>query len=263
MQVIELVTYPVKSLNGMTQTEASVVETGLLHDRMMMLVDEKNRFITQRKYPQMALIKLSGEFDNLRVNASDMEEISITNAFSSQSQQLDVWGETCFGFEASSDINQWFSDFLQKKVRLMRCDLNQPRPLDPEFSKAGDILGFADDSPLLAVSEDSLADLNSRLDQPVKFQNFRPNIVFNGTPAFREDRWEKIKIGEVTFDVAKCCSRCILTTVDPDTGERRSDGEPIKTLGEYRRSRQGIMFGINLIPRSRGRIGVGDKISLI
>ena len=45
----------------------------------------------------------------------------------------------------------------------MRYNYEKPRALDPAFSKSGDIVGFADDSPLLAVSEESLADLNSRL----------------------------------------------------------------------------------------------------
>ena len=260
MQVSKLAIYPVKSLNGIDQSNSKVVATGLEHDRMMMLVDENNRFITQRKYPQMALIKLSGDYGNLRVVAPDMPEIELSRNFSADSQQLDVWGEACHGFVADDVINHWFSEFLQKQVRLMRYDLDTPRPLDPDFSKAGDIVGFADDSPLLAISEESLADLNGRLSHPVNFRNFRPNIVFKGTTAFQEDGWKELQIGEVKFDVAKRCSRCILTTVDPDTGEKREDGEPINTLGEYRRSRQGIMFGINLIPRSKGTIKVSDTI---
>jgi len=263
MQVSRLVTYPVKSLNGIRQPNSKVVETGLEHDRMMMLVDENNRFITQRKHPQMALIKLSGDFDCLRVVAPDMSEMALPAEFSHQSQKLDIWGETCHGFEAPGEINQWFSDFLQKQVRLMRYDFSMPRPLDPDFSQAGDSVGFADDSPLLAISEDSLADLNSRLHEPVNYRNFRPNIVFKGTTAFEEDDWKEIQIGDVKFDVAKCCSRCILTTVDPDTGKKRDDGEPIKTLGEYRRDRQGIMFGINLIARTKGNIHSQDTIRVI
>ena len=94
----------------------------------------------------------------------------------------------------------------------------------------------------------------------MSFRNFRPNIVFRGAPAFQEDSWKEIEIGAAKFDVAKCCSRCILTTVDPDTGDKREDGEPIKTLGDYRRSNEGIMFGINLIPRLKGNIKVGDAM---
>jgi hypothetical protein len=49
-----------------------------------------------------------------------------------------------------------------------------------------------------------------------------------------EDGWKRIRIGDVEFRVVKPCSRCILTTIDPQTGERSADREPLATLQKYR-----------------------------
>ncbi|WP_270947562.1 MOSC domain-containing protein, partial [Klebsiella pneumoniae] len=42
--------------------------------------------------------------------------------------------------------------------------------------------------------------------------------------AWDEDSWKVIRIGEVVFDVAKPCSRCIFTTVSPERGQKHPAG---------------------------------------
>ena len=97
---------------------------------------------------------------------------------------------------------------------------------------------------------------------------FRPNIVVEGCEAFDEDQWRNISIGDVEFETVKICSRCILTTIDPNTGTKDENGEPLKTLSQYRKNvngvkdEKGVFFGMNLIPRSLGKIRVGDTISI-
>jgi uncharacterized protein YcbX len=56
---------------------------------------------------------------------------------------------------------------------------------------------------------------------------FRPNLVIEGSEAYAEDSWKRIRIGDVEFRVVKPCARCILTTIDPQTGERSADREPL------------------------------------
>src|SRR5438477_7830 len=81
----------------------------------------------------------------------------------------------------------------------------------------------------------TLDDLNSRLARPVPMTSFRPNLVVAGAEAFAEDQWRRLRIGEVMFEVAKPCTRCIFTTVDPERGEKSADREPLLTLAKYRR----------------------------
>lgn len=47
-------------------------------------------------------------------------------------------------------------------------------------------IAYSDASPLLILSEASLADLNSRLEKKVKAMNFRPNIVISGCGVYAE-----------------------------------------------------------------------------
>ena len=61
----------------------------------------------------------------------------------------------------------------------------------------------------------------------------------------------------------KRCSRCTFTTVDPQTGVKSADGEPLKTLSSYRRADKGVMFGQNLLVVRGGPIAVGDAIEVL
>jgi uncharacterized protein YcbX len=57
--------------------------------------------------------------------------------------------------------------------------------------------------------------------------------------------------------------RCVFTTVDPERGARDPDGEPLRTLIAYRRGPEGVTFGRNLVPRSRGTVRLGDPVEVI
>ena len=67
LQISELYIYPIKSLAGISVTEALITETGFLHDRRWMLVDGNNRFLSQRELAQMALFRVSVQTNGLLV----------------------------------------------------------------------------------------------------------------------------------------------------------------------------------------------------
>lgn len=264
MQLSDIRIFPVKSFAGIQVNTAQVTPLGLKHDRTMMLVDEQGIFISQRKFPQMALLKCQMENNQLKVTAPNLPPVDFDqNTFNGEAIALEVWGSPCFGHLATDEINSWFSQFLDKPVRLVSYSQQQPRESDPQYSKPGDTVSFADGFPLLVISQASLDDLNTRLKNPVTMTSFRPNVVIEGCEAYAEDTWQKLRIGEVEFDAVKRCSRCVLTTVDPQTGIKRGDGEPLRTLSQYRRTTGGVMFGMNLIPRSMGNINLNDKVEIL
>lgn len=76
-------------------------------------------------------------------------------------------------------------------------------------------------------------DLNSRLDEPVTPQQFRMNFVVKGATAYEEDKWDWVKIGNVILRNIRPCTRCIFTTIDPETGTKHANAEPLKTLKTY------------------------------
>ena len=114
-----------------------------------------------------------------------------------------------------------------------------------------------------AVRLGSLAALNARLARPVPIGRFRGNIVVDGAAAWAEDSWRLVRIGGALFRVVKPCDRCIVTTVDQQTGQRPDRTEPLRTLGTFRHDENGIMFGQNLVPTMTGRIAVGDAVDVL
>ena len=266
MRLSEMYIYRVKSLAGFSVSHSEVSPLGLKNDRMMMLVDENGVFVSQRKYPQLASIRLEEAPQGKLIFSSDENNSIVLNTdteFSNNRIDVEVWKDICSGYVAADSVNQWFSAFLDKPVRLVNYDTQKLRATDPDYSIQGDAVSFADGFPLLVISQASLDELNTRLDGPVSMRNFRPNLVVDGCPPFAEDDWQQIKVGDVVFDAVKRCSRCVLTTVNPDTGQKRSDGEPLKTLSQYRRGPGGVFFGMNLIPRNVGTISLQDKVEII
>jgi uncharacterized protein YcbX len=120
-------------------------------------------------------------------------------------------------------------------------------------------VGFADGFPLLIISESSLAELNSRLPRSLPMNRFRPNVVVADAEPFAEDTWVTVDLGPVTVDVVKPCARCAITGVDQATGIR-GDGEPLRTLGTFRKAKGGVMFGQNAVHRGPGELTVGDTV---
>jgi uncharacterized protein YcbX len=90
-------------------------------------------------------------------------------------------------------------------------------------------------------------------------ERFRPNIVISGCEPFAEDGYARVRIGEISFRGPKRCDRCVITTVDPLTGERGR--EPLRTLAKYRLADQKVWFGMNLIHDQTGVLRVGDAVA--
>jgi len=264
-EVTEINIYPIKSTRRISLAESTVLKRGLAWDRRWMLVDSKGHFITARKYPRLATVTTQLTTDTLKVCVREMPDLSIPlePPEAGETRQVTIWRDQCTAMDYGPDYDRWFSEYLGLECHLVRMRNTDVRAVNPDYGVGGDEVSFADSFPLLLISEASLADLNNRLDNPVSMRRFRPNIVVSGCDAFDEDHWQRLRIGDLEFAGAKACSRCIFTTIDPETGEKDPDREPLRTLGTYRtREEGGIYFGQNLIPRSVGTIHVGDPVSI-
>ena len=92
---------------------------------------------------------------------------------------------------------------------------------------------------------------------------FRPNLVIEDCDAHAEDGWQRIRIGHIEFHVAKPCSRCVIPTIDLETGTKSENTEPLRTLAGYRRKDGKIYFGQNLVHQNRGTLSVGDTVEIL
>ena len=92
-------------------------------------------------------------------------------------------------------------------------------------------------------------------------------MVVDGVPAFDEDTWRIIRIGEVVFHVVKPCCRCKATTVDTATGvmDLRAQPQPLTELTQFRldKATKSVMFGQNLLAANEGTVRPGDKVFVI
>ncbi len=90
---------------------------------------------------------------------------------------------------------------------------------------------------------------------------FRPNIVLSGISAFQEDESRELILGETVFSLVKPCGRCIMTTINQNTGEKLA--EPLKTLSKYRMIDNKVLFGMNALVKSAGKIHLNEPVHLV
>ena len=258
-----LYVYPIKSLKGLSLQEAKVERRGLQYDRRWMLIDADTRFMTQREYPTMATITVAIDAAGLRVAVKNQSSLIVpfeTNG--SKSLQVQIWKDSCQALPVDGNIDGWFSEVLGTACRLVYMPDQTRRAVNPSYAIGDDVVSFADAYPFLLMTEASLEDLNSRLPIRISMNRFRPNLVISGAEAFAEDNWKSVQIGAAGFHVVKPCARCVLPSVDQESGVKTGD-EPLRTLSTFRRRDNEVHFGQNLIANGEDKImRVGDRLTV-
>jgi uncharacterized protein YcbX len=253
--------YPIKAARGIALDQSEVDELGLRYDRRWMVVDESGHFLSQRSHPRLALVVPSIRDGALRIDAPGMAALETSlRPSSTVSIRVTVWGDTVEASWVGENAASWLSDYLGCACSLVHMDADTIRPANPAFAPKESRISFADGFPFLLISEETLADLNRRLADPLPMNRFRPNLVVSGGKPYQEDGWDRIEIGEIGLRVVKPCGRCLVTTTDQNTGERGK--EPLRTLATYRKRGGEVMFGQNVVHEGRGRLRVGDEVVL-
>jgi MOSC domain-containing protein len=259
MMVISLFEYPVKGLLGNKVCCATVNRRGLAMDRRWMLIDKEGAFLSQRQLPK--LTQFLPEFqDQLTIkHLTSGETHAILKTEFTEERKVVVWGQECTSHGSNREIDEWLSSHLDTEVQLVYMQDDDIRPV--ESSENEDIVSFADAYPVLLATRASLDDLNSKLDDPIDINRFRPNIFIDGEAPFAEDNWRRIKIGPVIFKVVKRCARCHVININQKTGV--AGREPLQTLSTYRKEGNKVNFAINLIPQNTGIIHEEDEVTIL
>lgn len=254
--------YPVKSCRGHALDAATVEPWGLAGDRRWMLVDDDGVAVTARKYPRMVLITPHQHDDGLLVEAAGAAILAVPFPQDRQPVDVRVWASTVAAVPADDEAHAWFSAVVGTSVRLVYLGDPTRRHTDPLHGLETDVVSLADGYPLLLANEESLAALNELCPEHLVMTRFRPNVVVADVPAWDEDGWRRVRVGDATFRVVKACGRCVLTTVDPDTGVKGP--EPLRTLARHRRWDGKTWFGVNLVPDTPGAVlRVGDPVEVL
>lgn len=261
--------YPVKSCRGHSVGSAVVEPWGLAGDRRWLVADPGGLAVTARTTPRMLLIEPVPLPDGLLLRAPGLPDLRLRTPHGNPLADVQVWADRVKATLADDDAHGWISTAVGAPVRLVHLDDPRRRPVAPDYSDAADRVSFADGFPMLLTSDDSLAALNDLIAAgpnaaagPVTMTRFRPNLVVGGAAPWAEDGWTALRIGGARFRVVKACSRCVMTTVDPETATKGR--EPLATMAKHRRSGSKTWFGVNLIPDTAGvTVRVGDPVEIL
>ncbi|MDF3068613.1 MAG: uncharacterized protein K0R38_4214 [Polyangiaceae bacterium] len=254
--------YPIKSCGGVSLAQSDVVERGLAFDRRYMLADRTGRFVTQREKRRLCQVKLAFAGPDLLVTAPGASPLTLSRAPDSAGLEpalYSVW-ESSGRALRDPEGSRWFSELLNDDVSLLYMPDSEQRAVNPKRARPSDIVSFADGYPLLLISEESLRDLNCRLEHGLEMARFRPNLVIAGGTPYQEDTFGEVRFGTVSCRAVKRCDRCVMTTLDPETGE--AGKEPLRTLARYRQEDGRVWFGMNLVHDGPGAVRIGDEVYL-
>lgn len=267
--VSRLFVHPVKGMAALPVQRLELDEIGPLGDRRWMVVKDGGEFVTQRGHPALALVQalpLEGERGVLlRAPGAGFLEV-LEPGSDAPRIAVSLWNDRVEAALAVEDAHRWLSDVLGAPVRLVRLPDTVPRRVGPEGRRLEGFPGrvaFSDAYPLLVLGEASVEDVDRRVpgETRIGVERFRPNVVVGGTGEWEEDRWRRIRIGEVELALVKPCPRCVVTTVDPTTAEKGD--EPLATLARFRRQDGKIWVGQNALHRSPGVLHVGDPVEVL
>src|SRR5476651_2621398 len=121
LRISQLFIYPIKSLGGIVLTAAEITDRGFKYDRRWMFVYVNNRFLSQREYAEMALLKVSITDKGLLVKHAHSEDWIVV-PFESQTNQTGefiIWDDTVSGQYVGDTIDEWFSNVLKINCRLV------------------------------------------------------------------------------------------------------------------------------------------------
>jgi len=263
LKISEIYIYPIKSLGGISLQQAEVTDRGFKYDRRWMLIDDNNRFLSQREVSAMALFKVTLTDAGLKVTHADTDD-HFTIPFKPLKKNLikvTVWDDTCTAQLVSDEADKWFTEKLGINCHLVYMPDDTKRHTDPNYTEGNYITSFSDGYPFMLISQASLDELNSRLDNSLPINRFRPNMVFTGSVPFEEDLLDEFVINNILFNGVKLCARCIITTIDQNTAFKGK--EPLKTLNAYRSKNNKIYFGQNAVHTGTGIISVGDELRIL
>ncbi len=262
--ISQLWTYPFKSAKGVSVDSIQVNAKGLENDRHLVALDANGHFLTARKHTtllQLSCIKNNDGWQIEHPNHTDTCQINQNTLHSTIKGQ--VWNDDIQALDAGDEAAAWLSEIMQLETRIAiwqkKARHSEKYQLETHFSDA---------APILIASESSTEQACQWGSISTDIRRFRPNIVLTGSAPFAEDAWQQLRIGNLDIKVLDACSRCILTTVDPDTSIRHPDRQPMKALMEHHSNQKGQpLFGMNVVAQladtDYATLKVGDSVEVI
>ena len=271
-RVAALFVHPIKSAGSIAVNDLELDARGATGDRRWMLVNDDGVCITARTHAALALVQPSFATTDrngaLVLSVAGHSSLRVNVPHAAASRTVMVWTDAVPSLDAGDDAAEWCSDAIREHTRLVYLAPEATRPVKAKYAGPLDSHGrevmLSDGAPLLLLARASLDALNARLlgqgGKAMSVARFRPNILLDAVAAHAEDTWREIEINGVRIGLGTPCVRCVMTTIDPLSGDRGT--EPLRTLATYRRDDSGVVFGVNAMHSAPGRIRVGDAVTV-
>jgi uncharacterized protein YcbX len=249
--------YPVKSARAIARDQLRLASTGFEWDRHWMAASRDGVFMSQRTQPRLARVRPEISAEHLTLHAPDQPPLTVPLRPEGTTKPAEVWKNAITALDQGDDAARWMSEAVGMEARLLRISPVLDRKAAPEYAGTTPApVSFADGFPLLVANLASLADLNTKMSEPVPLDRFRPNIVLEGLEPWAEDRIAALEFDNVTIRLVKPCTRCVITATDQQTGNPASN--PLPILRKYRFDKQlmGVKFAENAVIAA----GIGETL---
>lgn len=262
---------PVKSLGLIHSDAVHVVSRGIVEDRRFYLIDVDGRVLTQRQMGRLVKVQAaynpgSEELTLTFPRVPDIGPTGIANDEPAQGVEAvnrakitgvvilgepvvsTMWGRQVPGRLVEGDWSRVLSDYCGQPVGLVQTDL--PGQCYDEY-------------PVSLISQASLDFLGKQSGGSYNFdtKRFRPNFLLGGCEPHQEDDWigEVVRLGpDLVIQIIARDPRCVITTLDPETGER--DIDTLRLILSYRPNAHAPYFGVYGVVVRPGVVTVGDQV---
>lgn len=197
----KILLYPIKSLDGVAVTEATVLTSGALKgDREFAIIDYQGKFVNGKRVPAIHKLRVNFDLKNRTV------DLQVQDTAESMSFHLD--GDRI-------PLESWLGDYFGFPVKLIQ-NLEMGFPDDTE-SPAPTIISTETIATVATWFSLSVAEMRSRL---------RTTLEISTAEPFWEERLFStagnlvpFHVGSIHFLGVNPCQRCIVPTRDPITGQ--------------------------------------------
>jgi uncharacterized protein YcbX len=243
---------PVKSTALHHPERIQLGTQGAAGDRRFFFVDGSGkRFSGATKAPILPIrAAYDEERDELELQLPNGIVVSGDAGADGEAIEVNFYGRPVAAHTVGGDFEEALTGYVGHEVRLARPD----RP--------GDAL---DVEPVTLVSLESVAELAERghHDGGLDPGRFRMTIEIEGvSAAHEEDSWagHRVRVGEAVIQVGEPVPRCVVTTLDPNTGLR--DFPTLHVIREYRgtNAENQLEFGVYASVVEPGDVRVGDPV---
>lgn len=245
---------PVKSTRLHHPNEIRLESYGAVGNRLFFCVDDEGRrFSGNAKAPLMQVwADHDREREHLTLRMPNGETADGSAVATAEGIAVDLWGREVRAHVLEGDFEEALTRFAGRPVRMARVD------------REGDA---NDERPVTLVSIGSVEELSRQggREDVVDPGRFRMTIEIDGCAPHEEDGWQgrRIGVGEAVIEVGEQVPRCVVTTLNPETGA--PDFPTLKVIKAYRglTADGELPFGVYADVVEPGAVRVGDPLRFL